>query len=289
MGAADERCAFCGHVADLVLSRGHRDGGIFMLVAYFDDSGTHDASEIVVMGGLIGTEAQWAVFERAWKDKLKEPLPGKPPLRRFHMHDCEGEHGEFAKYSRAERDAVTHDFRQIIIDAKMHGNATAVSRPDWDRLIVPPLLYLFGDAERWCFNACVSWAIKWAEHGSPDKLVRLVFDERPHRTKLHEAVAVMHQRFYNGDLPNLPKLVGAYFLRSELVVPLQAADMVAWETYRYALEHIRGGGEARPRAHLKARPRAHLKALIASGLLSAGLVDRNTAETMARSLGVQQA
>jgi hypothetical protein len=89
-----------------------------MLRAYFDDAGTHQNSNVVVIGGLIGTEAQWERFERAWAAKLADPLPdaGKPPLRMFHLSGCAGRWpgSEFADYSDAEQDAVSHDFRQII-------------------------------------------------------------------------------------------------------------------------------------------------------------------------------
>jgi hypothetical protein len=51
-----------------------------MLRAYFDDSGTHASSEVILIGGLIGTIAQWDQFEAAWAAKLAQPLADKPRL-----------------------------------------------------------------------------------------------------------------------------------------------------------------------------------------------------------------
>jgi hypothetical protein len=78
-----------------------------MLSAYFEDSGTHRNSQIVVTGGLIGAETNWSRFETAWKAKLADPLDGrKPPLREFHMAPCMLREGEFQGYSEAERNAL---------------------------------------------------------------------------------------------------------------------------------------------------------------------------------------
>ena len=57
-------------IARVVLPRSCLNGSLAMLSAYYDDSGTHDKLNVVVYGGLIGTEDQWTKFERAWKPKL---------------------------------------------------------------------------------------------------------------------------------------------------------------------------------------------------------------------------
>src|SRR5207302_10270039 len=106
-----------------------------MLTAYFDDSGTHDDSAFVLLGGLYGTDEQWEAFDIAWRAKLAAAVPDKPSLRRFHMFDCQHGDGEFVGYSKPERDALIHDLRNIIIDGGLHGYCCGGSRGDWDDLV----------------------------------------------------------------------------------------------------------------------------------------------------------
>jgi hypothetical protein len=73
-----------------------------VLGAFFDDSGTHASAPVIVMGGLLGTEQQWDVFADAWNALLAHPLPGKPPLSRFHLSPCRAGADEFRDYSLAE-------------------------------------------------------------------------------------------------------------------------------------------------------------------------------------------
>jgi hypothetical protein len=130
-----------------------------MTEAYFDDSGTHADSAVTVMGGLIGSTEQWGVFKERWSEKLGRPLFGKPSLKAFHLSHCAAHDGEFRGYSEAEVDAVTHDFRQIIIDADLIGTASVVDKMAWDQLIVNPIRDVVGDALQPCFVDCIDQAI----------------------------------------------------------------------------------------------------------------------------------
>ena len=247
-----------------------------MLVAYFDDSGTHDASEIVVMAGFIGTEEQWRPVDEAWAAKLKEPLPGKPPLNRFHMANCMARNGEFFGYSEADRDAVTNDFRQLILDAKLTGHVMAVDRIAWDEIIVGPLRVIFGDAEWYCVRSCLDFAIKEAEKRDGDRGVHLIFDNRPEVRKIpfQNTFEKLQGRLYNGDskFPNWAHLIGSTFLSSEAVRPLQAADMLAWESYAHAKRNLHDT--------LAPRPRPHLQRFVETGLITAGFADRDSIKEM---------
>ncbi len=69
-----------------------------MLGVFLDDSGTHSTSRVVVMGGLLGDDAQWDAFASAWEARLAQPLPGKAPLKQFHLSHCRAGQGEFSRY-----------------------------------------------------------------------------------------------------------------------------------------------------------------------------------------------
>lgn len=97
-----------GHFARMLLPGG--EGWICMLTAYFDDSGTHSDSDVVLWNGLFGHHYQWQYFDELWSAKLANPSPGKEPLRRFHMYDCERGDEEFLGWSRPACEFLVGDY-----------------------------------------------------------------------------------------------------------------------------------------------------------------------------------
>ena len=221
-----------------------------MLTAYFDDSGTHGGSQVVVMGGVIGSEKHWLPFERAWRTLLADPLPqaGKHSLRRFHMAPCVLREGEFARYTESESDAVIHRFRQIILDSDLLGFSCAVSLKAWDAAIGTRSIRGLRDPTIFCMAQAISWSAKIARDYSPDRQAALVFDDMPERRDINEKLFAAYHRIHN-EIASREEVASITFASSELFLPLQAADMIAWESYNYIQDWLRD--PATPvRAHL---------------------------------------
>jgi hypothetical protein len=219
----------------------HR-GLMLMLAAYFDDSGTHNDARILTWGGFIGTDRQWAALDVDWRAMLDQPLPGKRRLRKFSLADCQNHVNEFATYTLPESDLLQHEFREIIVKHGLIGVAYAVDRPTWERLATAPAKERFGDAETICFSSCFSGAIDRAlKYFASERQLSLHFDQGRLSQKLSAIVQHVRDRYYG-----LPELVNIGFDMVEKVTPLQAADIIATESYWNALGVVTGNASQRP-------------------------------------------
>jgi hypothetical protein len=196
-----------------------------------------------------GTDEQWKAFNLAWRAKVAAPLPDKPPLKRFHMFDCHHGDGEFIGYSKPERDALIHDLRNIIIGNGLHGYCCGGSRADWDDLVTGDMRRFLGDAERFCVTQCFVWTDGWAErHGENE--IAYVLDNRPHRSEANKRVFEFFQRYHEVTKEG-PINSGISFRSSLDVLPLQAADLVAWEYYQLGKEWLITRDDSNKRPHLQ--------------------------------------
>src|SRR6202171_211297 len=151
-----------------------------MLTAYFDDSGTHEQSDIVLVAGIFGTEGRMDSLDRNWKKHVDRPLCGaKPPLRRFHMTDCNASQGEFTGWSRTETDYFCHQLRTEIIQSDVAAYGIACSRKDYDELVTGDIRAILGTPEGMCINQCFVRAIGWVQANTFDPKMSMVFDNRP--------------------------------------------------------------------------------------------------------------
>lgn len=199
-----------------------------MLAAFFDDSGTHPGSPVVALGGLLGTEAQWNAFGVAWGDLLDRPLPGKPPLRQFHLSPLRVSDGEFKDYRPAERDHINYLFRRVILDTGLVTLAAAVNRTAWDDLVIGPLAAEFGKPEELCFFKCIESVVHTVRARKPGQQVRIAFDAgvRPNLELWARYTLTQPEKY--------PEIAGIGFAKVSEVLALQGADLIATETYQFA-------------------------------------------------------
>ena len=235
------------------------------LSGYFDDSGTHPNSEIVLMGGLMGNKYQWNYFSERWSEKLQTPSLGRGPLSRFHMFDCQNGIGEFAGWGRTATDLLVHELQTIILDAALYGGGVAVDRKSWDKIVTGELQTVLGDAEGFSLRQCYFMAEMWANDIASQREMQFVFDNRPQRQEENKKVAQVmtilaayeEEQGKTGFAP-----VGHFFADSTKTLPLQGADLVAWEMYQHALTMLRG------QASLNTPVRPQMKRLLDGGRIT---------------------
>jgi hypothetical protein len=224
-----------------------------MYFAFFDDSGTHENSPIVAIGGVMGTEAQLEPFEKEWKCLLGRPFPDKPPLRQFHLTACRNGQDEFIDYSRADRDRINFLFRELIVKYRLYTIASCIDRSAWNELVVGDIQDVLGKPEEFCFVRCVDAAIELARRGA-DRRVEFAFDAGV------RSIFQQWAHLYEQQKAKYPEITGFGFAKVERLPPLQGADMVATETYYYAQRWLADGPGAAPNPHFRpflARAESH--------------------------------
>jgi Protein of unknown function (DUF3800) len=244
----------------------------FVLTAYFDDSGTHPTSEIVLWYGLFGNHFQWALFDELWTAKLLEPSPGKSPLARFHMAPCQAADGDFRGWSRTATDFLVHELGQIILRCGLWSDGVAIPRKDWDELVTGDLRTALGNAEGYALRIAFVRATQWAKKHGGNTSIALVFDQR--KEKENEAKRIFQLFEHLAQIePDAVKPTSIIFADSNTVKPLQAADLAAWEMYQYSLESLKIG----VRAHAG---RKQIRRLWRGGRLDLGFASRSAIEKM---------
>ena len=208
--------------------------------AYFDDSGTHAGSPVVVFGGLIGSESQWEGFDETWRNRLTQPLPDKPRLKKFRLSSCMAAEDDFQGYKPVEREAIAGGFRDLIIESNLASTASAVDRVAWDELVVGRVRKFLGSALQPCFLNCLdramAYARSWGEEG--DKIA-VMFDKGTESDELRGLIKKY--------LWNQPEVISVTFGKVEEFPPLQGADVVATESYWQAQNWLNGNaGNLRP-------------------------------------------
>jgi len=248
-----------------------------MLTAYFDDSGTHAESNIVLVAGIFGTEWQLKSLDRLWQKHLDSPLgDAKPPLRRYHATDCYNSTSEFAGWSRTETDYFSHELRTAIIESGVAAYGIGIQRNDWDEIVTGDIRGFLGDAESYATTQCFVCTLRWAQENTFDPEITFIFHNRP--SEIQRRAKTIGDAFekYNTN----PHVVDCQFRSSYDLRPLQAADLFAWEVYQHATEIFAAGAIQPPKREPLRRLNANMK-------MTTQLATRQAVQQIADYIGSQ--
>jgi hypothetical protein len=204
-----------------------------LIAAYFDDSGTHAQSDVAVAACFVSDVRRWVKFERKWKSILAEAgILGSG----FHMADFVARTSPFDTWSEGERDDVIKRLIATIGSNVLDGMVTAVIKSDYDQLVTGKLREKLGHRHyTFAIQSCLAFIEQWRVINSQEP-IEFIFDQmgkgKNEINDLFDDLIANKLAHHFGIEPR-----GWSFQNRRVIVQLQSADILAWESNRYMREH----------------------------------------------------
>ena len=207
-----------------------------MLQAYFDESGTHSGSPVLSVAGYIASDEQWRHFEREWANVLKRSghSQGKP----FHMTDFECRHRLYREWSDEKRQWTIRRLIGIIKRRVRYGFSSSIEMAAYEELIGAPLRMQGKtslDGAHSAYSLCLADCLKqfefWANKQSVSDRVAYFFEAG---AGFGNDVTRMMSEISSSPRESARFRFGSWsFAEKSKVLPLQAADINAYESLKY--------------------------------------------------------
>jgi hypothetical protein len=192
------------------------------LEAYFDESGTHDGSPVLCMAGFIIERDAANQMSKSWLQMLSYF-----GLAFFHMADCANGAPPFDRLTKDQRIKVETEAIAIIKDTIAYGFAVTLNPGEFTRIV--PRSPEIGSPYSLCVHTCLTGVRGWANQFNFKGSISYVF-EAGHRSQ-GEANGIMTRIFKKPNLRSEHRYAGHTFADKRRVLPLQAADIIAWQWF----------------------------------------------------------
>ncbi len=197
-----------------------------ILTVYADESGTHADSQAITLAGYISTPDRWERFEAEWRAALADFGVGM-----FHMTDFENRVGEFSDWPEALRRERLSRLVKVIDDHALASFSVAFLRSDYEAVVTPEAHAYVG-----------------GPYGMAAVMAMIALGRQMNLIGLYGSLAYVFESGSSGlgqvlkvftDNMNDPKrrdelhLASISFQDKRWFIPLQAADILAYESYKH--------------------------------------------------------
>jgi hypothetical protein len=198
-----------------------------MLRAFIDDSGSGGNSTWYVLAGYLGTPKGWASFGSQWM----EALQAHPRIGYFKASEAESlrSDGQWAGITKEQRDAKIDLLIEVIRRCARRAVCVRMRQRDYDELVKGNIPPAWDRPYYFLFTIMIGAAINIERLDGTSEPVEFVFDSDQ-----------THERGFRAMLPELPrmqsiggKLVNVTRADDKIALPLQAADLLAWQIRRF--------------------------------------------------------
>lgn len=204
------------------------------LALYCDDSGTHAASPCAVAACYVAPVAQWEGFVRDWELANRVEKFGT-----FHMADFVGKHKQFDSNEWSDPDKRKRVIQRLINIIKTRATIcffAVVEKRGYDLEMPRDWIkrHHLGSHYTFAVRMCMGRLLKWRRLRGHKGSIQFVFDQMSKGKG--EIDKVFEQHLSDSHAPALDVGIvehGWGFQDKRIVLPLQAADILAWETLWY--------------------------------------------------------
>lgn len=189
---------------------------------YIDEGGTDESSPILTVAGYVAKPSQWKLFSREWTRVLRPT-----GIKVYHATDAQALRRAFSGWSSEEVSALCAELLPIIpryargvsvsIDMREF-KASLARRPDLLRIISSP------------YNCCFHWftmsLLQYAHEARSEPRFVFVHETNDAKSQAKEGFdwVKANSAFGNGKC-----LISLSFARKDEFIPLEAADILAFE------------------------------------------------------------
>lgn len=200
---------------------------LIMFKAYFDDSTSDEQDKILVLAGCVQSYKVWSDFSLRWEAALAET----PSIRHFHMREARALEGEFLGWKRKDRDNKISLLANIVESYRPWVMVVWLSRNEHEEILKPIAPFLLRQPYVSLFYAAIMQLARWHLDMGIALPVEYIFDDQG---EIGRDAALWYQHIKSWQPAEIAALMGGSpkFENDEMVLPLQAADMLAWHVRR---------------------------------------------------------
>ncbi|MCA1704655.1 MAG: DUF3800 domain-containing protein, partial [Actinobacteria bacterium] len=209
-----------------------REGrNLLVLKAFFDDSGSHDDADYFVVAGYVAPVEEWVQFEGEWQEALAEPRA----ITYFKSWEAHRRSKEFNGFSYAEAEEKVRRLADIIVAHVSYEVSVAIPRREYERFVSSLAgtreIQKFSNPYMFCYEyiaIMLSSTLPYLMYFQKGEKLDIVMDQQ---NGVVGMTMELHQKFRAS--PVFDVFGSISFSDDKDVLPLQAADLLAWGLNRF--------------------------------------------------------
>lgn len=196
-------------------------------LAFVDDSGGARPGSILLLSACIHSYPTWLTFADDWKKCLR----ASPSIENLHMREASALRKQFAGWKSIERDLKIISLTDVILRYEPHVVTCWLKTDDYTEFVRPVTPSDLRHAFFICFQTIVQRVAEYQEMRGITAPTDYVFDEQG---EIGNESSLWYSAMKETAPPSTSALMGGapLFRKDDEVLPLQAADLIAWRKRR---------------------------------------------------------